>query len=111
MFIHLYCARDSHVGGQKHAHQPFLVGSMEAPSNVFLLFSLFSDWLKSNHLKSRIERGFLDICSRHICSAVTETIQVTNYATSFGAKKVQKTKFEVAEMILDPWNQQLSHIT
>ena len=25
---------------------------------------------------------------------------------SFGAKNVQKTKFEAAEMILDPWNQQ-----
>ena len=27
----------------------------------FLLFFLFSDWLKSNHLRSRIERGFSDI--------------------------------------------------
>ena len=63
------------------------VGSMEAPSKVFLLFFLFSDWLKSKHLSSRIERGFLDIFSRHICSAVTETIRVTNYATSFGAKE------------------------
>ena len=53
---------------------------------AFLLFILFSDWLKSDHLRSRIERGFLDIFSRHICSAVTETIRVTNYATGFGAK-------------------------
>ena len=68
----------------------------------------FSNWLKSNHLKSVIERGFLDIFSRHICSAVTETIRVTNYATRFGAKNVQKTRFEAAEMILDPWNQQMS---
>ena len=52
----------------------------------FLLFFLFSDWLTSSHLKSRIERGFLDILSRHICNAVTATIPVTNYATSFGAK-------------------------
>ena len=37
------------------------VGSTEAPSKVFLLFSLFSDWLKSNHLRSRIECGFFDI--------------------------------------------------
>ena len=37
------------------------VGSTEAPSKVFLLFFLFSDWLKSNHLRSRIECGFLDI--------------------------------------------------
>ena len=36
-----------------------IVGSTEAPSKVFLLFFLFSDWLKSNHLKSRIECGFL----------------------------------------------------
>ena len=41
---------------------------------VFLLFFLFSDWLKSNHLNSRIEHGLLDIFSRHICSAVRETI-------------------------------------
>ena len=26
-------------------------GSTEAPSKVFLLFFLFSDWLKSNHLR------------------------------------------------------------
>ena len=36
-----------------------LVGSTEVPPKVFLLFSLFSDWLMSNHLKSRIEGGFL----------------------------------------------------
>ena len=75
----------------------------------FSIVFLFSDWLKSNHLRSRIEHGFLDIFSRHICSIVTKIIRVTNYATSFGAKNVQKTKFEAAEMIpviLDPWNQQ-----
>ena len=38
-----------------------LVGSTEAPSKDFPLFFLFSDWLKSNHLKSRIERGVLHI--------------------------------------------------
>ena len=37
------------------------VGSTEAPSKAFLLFFLFSDWLKSNHPRSRIKRGFLDI--------------------------------------------------
>ena len=47
-----------------------IVGSTEAPSKVLLLFSLFSDWLKLNHLKSRIERGSLDIFSRHTCSVV-----------------------------------------
>ena len=51
-----------------------VVGSMETPSKVFLLFFLFSDCLKSNHLKSPIEHCVLDIFSRHICSAVTETI-------------------------------------
>ena len=44
--------------------------------------------------------------SHHICSTVTEAIRVTNNATSFGAINVQKTKFEAAKMILDPWNQQ-----
>ena len=83
-----------------------LVGSTEAPSKFFLLFFLFSDSLKSNHLNRRIERGFWDISSRHICNDVTETIRVTNYATSFRAKNVQKTKFEVSEMILDTWNRQ-----
>ena len=72
----------------------------------FPVVFLFSNWLKSNHLRSRIEFGFLDIFSRHICSVVTETIQVTNYATSFGAKKCSKNKSEAAEMILDPWKQQ-----
>ena len=69
-----------------------LVGSILAPSKVFLLFFLFSDWLKSNHLRSRIERGFLDIFSRHICSAVTETIRVTKCATSFGVKKCSENQ-------------------
>ena len=83
-----------------------IVGSTEAPSKVFPLFFLFYDWLKTNHLKIRIERGFLNIFPRHYCSAVTETIQMTNYATSLGAKNVKKTKFEAAVMILDAWNQQ-----
>ena len=65
----------------------YIVVSTEAPSKVFLTFFLFSD-SETNHLRSRIERGLLNIFSRHICSAVTETIRVTNYATSFGAKKM-----------------------
>ena len=69
-----------------------IVGSTEAPSKVFLLFFLFSDSVKSNHLRGRIECGFLDIFSCHICSAVTETIRVTNYATSFGAKNCSSSK-------------------
>ena len=40
-----------------------------------------------NHLKSRIEWGFSDIFSRHICSTIAETIGVTNNAVSFGAEK------------------------
>ena len=79
---------------------------MEAPSKVFLLFFLLPEWLNFNHLKSRMECGFSDICSRHICSTVAETIGVTNDAASFGAKNVQKTTFEAAEMMLGPWNQQ-----
>ena len=38
-----------------------VVGSMEAPSKAFLLFFLRPDWLKLNHLKSRMEFGFSDI--------------------------------------------------
>ena len=38
-----------------------IVGSMEAPSKAFLLFFLLLDWLKLNHLKSRMECGFSDI--------------------------------------------------
>ena len=64
-----------------------VVGSMEALSKAFLLFFLLPDWLKFNHLKSWMECGFSDIFSRHICSSVAETIGVTNYAASFGAKK------------------------
>ena len=83
-----------------------LVGSTEAPSKVFLLFFLLPDWLNLNHLKSRMECGFSDIFSRHICSNVEETIGVINNPASFGAKKCSETTFEVAEMILGPWNQQ-----
>ena len=64
------------------------VGSMEAPSKAFLLFFLLLDWLKLDHLKSRMECGFSDIFSRHICPTVAETIGVTNNAASFGAKKM-----------------------
>ena len=64
-----------------------IVGSMESPSKVFLLFFLLPDWLKLNHLKSRMECGFSDIFSRHFCSTVAKTIGLTNYAASFGAKK------------------------
>ena len=79
-----------------------LVGPTEALSRVFLLFFLFSDWLMSNHLKSRIECGFLDIFSRHICSTVKKTIRVTNFATSFGAKKCSEDQVRSwhAEMIV-----------
>ena len=53
-----------------------------------------------------MECGFSDIFSRHFCSTVAGTIGVTNYAPSFGAKYVQKTTFQAAEMMLGPWNQQ-----
>ena len=58
----------------------------------FSIVFLFCYWLKSNHLRGRIERGFLDIFSRLIYSAVTESIRVTNYATSFGAKKCSENQ-------------------
>ena len=73
----------------------------------FSIVFLFSDWLKSNHLKVESNVGFLDIFSRHICCTVAETERVINYATSHGAKNVQKIKCEAAEMILDLWNQQV----
>ena len=79
---------------------------MEAPSKAFLLFFLLPDWLKLNHLKSRMECGFPDIFSRHICSTVPETIGVTNYAASFGAKKCSENHIWAAELILGPRNQQ-----
>ena len=52
------------------------VNSMEALSKAFLLFLLLPDWLKLNHLGSRM----------HIYSTIAETIGVTNYVASFGAK-------------------------
>ena len=70
-----------------HQYSPQVVGSTEAPSKIFLLFFLLPDWLELNHLKSRMECGFSDIFSRHICSTVEETIGVTNNSESFGAKK------------------------
>ena len=82
------------------------VGSVKAPSKAFLLFFLLPDWLKLNHLKSRMECGSSDLFSRHIRSTVAETIGVTNYAARFGAKKCSETTFEAAEMMLGPWNQQ-----
>ena len=91
-----------------HPCNDHVVGSTEAPSKVFLLFFLLPYWLKLNHLKSRLECGFSDIFSRYFCSTVAETIGVTINPASFGAKNVQKTTFEAAEMILGPWNQQTS---
>ena len=64
-----------------------IVGSTEAPSKVFILFFLLPDWLKLNHLKSRLECGFSDIFSRHFCSTVAGTIGVTINPTGFGAKQ------------------------
>ena len=49
---------------------------------------LLPDWLKLNHLKSQMECGFSDIfCAIFNCSTVAETISMTNYAASSGAKK------------------------
>ena len=92
------------------AKDHYNVGSMEAPSKAFLLFFLLHDWLKLNHLKSRMECGFSDICSRHICCTVAEAIGVKNYTASFGAKNVQKTTFKAAEMMPGPWNQQTTSL-
>ena len=53
---------------------------------VSIVFQL-PDWLKLNHLKSRMECGFSDIFSCHFCSTVAKTITLTNYTARFGAKK------------------------
>ena len=90
-----------------HFDDFIFVGSKEAPSKDFLLFFLLSDWLKLNHLKSRMECGFSDIFSRHICCTVAETIHVTNYTANLARKYVQTTTIETAEIILGPWNQQI----
>ena len=44
----------------------------------FSIVFLLPDWLKLNHLKSRMECGFSDIFSRHICSTLAETMGATN---------------------------------
>ena len=57
--------------------------SLEGFSIVFPVFWLAK--VESSQMSN--ELGFLDIFSRHICSAVTETIRGTNYATSFAGEK------------------------
>ena len=79
---------------------------MEAPSKAFLLFFLFSGWLKLNHLKSPTECGFSDIFLRHFCFTLVETIGFTTTQQVLARKNVQKATFEATEMILSPWNQQ-----
>ena len=61
----------------------------KSPGKVFLLFFLLPDWLKLNHLKSRMECGFSDIFSHHFCSTTAETIGLglTINPASFGTKK------------------------
>ena len=73
-----------------------ILGSTEAPLKVFLLFMLFSDWLKSNHLQSRIGSGFLDIFFG-ICCAITEAIRVTN---KLGIKLWHEKKFKTPSLKL-----------
>ena len=75
----------------------------------FSIVFLLPDWLKLNHLKSRMELSvvFSDIFSRHICSIVAETIGVQTTQQVLARKNVQKTTFEAAEMMLGPWKLQL----
>ena len=61
-------------------------GPMEAPSKMFLLFFLFSNWAKVESSQNSNRTWFFD-CFLAIFVTLTETIRVTNYATSFGAKK------------------------
>ena len=58
-------------------------GSLEGFSVVFPVFSLAE--VESSQKSNRT--CFFGHFSCHICSAVIETIRVTNYAASFGAKK------------------------
>ena len=67
------------------------VGSTEAPWRVFLLFSCFLIAKVESSQKSN-RTCFLDIFSRHICSSITKTMRVTNYATSFGATKCSENQ-------------------
>ena len=73
----------------------------------FYIVFLLPDWLMLNHLTSRVECGFSDIFSRHICSTAAETITTQQV---LARKNVQKTTFEAAEMMLGSRNQQHSHI-
>ena len=75
-------------------HQNRFVGSIDAPSKAFLLFFMLPDWLKLNDIKSRMECGFSDNFSHHICSTVAETIGVTNNAASFGAEKCSENHID-----------------
>ena len=68
LYNNRFCPSPEKIPGRKPAviiHRQLvavlLVGSMEAPSKAFLLFFLLPDWLKLNHLKSRMECGFPDI--------------------------------------------------
>ena len=106
--IHILSLSNSHINvaaiQKNRGDKSYCVIVAEGFSIVFPA----PDWLKLNHLKSRMECGFSDIFSSHICSTVAETIDVTNYAASFGAKNVQKATFEATEMILGPWDQEVT---
>ena len=56
-----------------------------------------------------MECGLSDIFSRHVCSTVAKTTDVTNYAACFGAELFRRllSTCEAAEMVLGPLNQQI----
>ena len=75
-----------------------------------LFYCFPAPWLAKVESSQKLNRmWFFRHFSRPICSTVAETIGVTNNAASFGKENVQKTTFEVTEMMLGPWNQQLRH--
>ena len=84
------------------------VGSTEALSKVFLLFFLFSDWLKSNHLNSQIEHGFLNIFYAIFDAPYRNDKSDKLRNKYFGTKKFSKNQVWSCEMIFDPRNQQFS---
>ena len=69
-------------------------------------FYSFSCFMMSNQLKSRIQCGFLGHFSHHICYTVKKQYEWQTMQQVLGQKNVQKTRFEAAELIVDPWNQQ-----
>ena len=84
---------------------------MEAPSKVFLLFSLLPDWLKLGHLKSGMECGFKTFFAPYLFHRRGNNWRDKLRSKFWRKKNVQKTTFEAAELMPGPWNQQNSLVS